>query len=217
LAKGPSGPQLRAENDRLRDVAFGPTRYSLFSTVEKLTLVSEFHPPWGVHVEQADRSASFGRQAENAPASNGKVIVPDVPTRIEQCRYSCVCRDRYSFGIDTREVRPFVNVAAVASKGEAADIAGATMLPGYDVFDIQRNRRRRPLRHAAILTRVAGAHSNRTRKPGSMLSGLFGRNSLMRASTSGSAERIAHALACSVAGRKLEHALPLTPSRAPES
>ncbi len=61
---------------------------------------------------------------------------------------------------DAREVRPFVGVAAVAGKGEAAGIVGATVLPRYDVFNMERNKRRRLLRDAAILTRVASTPSN---------------------------------------------------------
>ena len=45
-------------------------------------------------------------------ASNDKVIAPGVSTRIEQCRHCARA------GIDAREVRPFVRVAAVAGKRE---------------------------------------------------------------------------------------------------
>ncbi len=100
------------------------------------------------------RRATCGRQAENVSASDYKVIAPGVSTRIEQCRHSA------RVGIDAREVRPFVRVAAVAGEREAAGIAGATVLPRYDVFDMERNKRRRLLRHAAILTRVASTLSN---------------------------------------------------------
>ena len=82
------------------------------------------------------------------------MIAPDVSTRVEQCRHSA------RIGIDAREVRPFVGVAAVAGEREAAGIVRATVLPRYDVFDMERNQRRRRLRHAAILTGIAGTPSN---------------------------------------------------------
>lgn len=85
---------------------------------------------------------------------NDKVITPGVSPRIEQCRY------RARIGIDAREVRPFVRVAAVAGEREATGIVDATVLPRYDVFDMERNKWRRILWHTAILTRVASTPSN---------------------------------------------------------
>jgi hypothetical protein len=102
-------------------------------------------------------------------ASTDKVITPSVSTRIEQCRH------RARGGIDAREVRPFVRVAAVAGEGEATGIVDAAVLPGYDVFDVERNKWCRILWHTAILRRVASTPSNKhSRKLGSMLSGSFG-------------------------------------------
>ena len=43
---------------------------------------------------------------------------------------------------------------------ESAGIVGAAVLPRNDMFDMEGNQGRRLLRHAAILTRVAGASSN---------------------------------------------------------
>ena len=94
------------------------------------------------------------RQAENVSALDDKMIGPGVSTRIEQCR------DSARIGIDTREVRPFVSVVAVAGESEAAGIAGATVLLRYDVFDMETHEGCRLLRHAAILTRVASTPSN---------------------------------------------------------
>jgi len=66
-----------------------------------------------------------GRQAGNVSASDDKVVAPGVSTRIEQCRHS------ERAGIDAREVRPFVRVAAVAGERQAAGIVGATVRPRY--------------------------------------------------------------------------------------
>jgi hypothetical protein len=64
------------------------------------------------------------------------------------------------FGIDAREVWPFVGVAAITSEREIAGIVAATVLPRYYMFDMEGNERCRLLRHAAILTSVAGALAN---------------------------------------------------------
>ena len=88
-------------------------------------------------------------------ASTDKVITPSISTRIEQRRHSA------RVGIDAREVRPFVRVAAVAGEREAVGVVRTAVLPRYDMFDVERNKRRRLLRHAAILTRVACTLSNK--------------------------------------------------------
>lgn len=82
------------------------------------------------------------------------MIAPDVSTRIEQCRHGA------RVGVDAREVRPLVRVTAITCEREAPEIVRATVLLRYDVFDMERNQGRRRLRHAAILTRVAGTPSN---------------------------------------------------------
>ena len=118
-------------------------------SASRRTFSPEFNAPWGIHVEQAGRRATCGRQTGNLSASNDKVITPSVSTRIEQCRH------RPRVEIDARVVRPFVRVAAVAVEGEATGIVDATVLPRYDVFDVERNKWCRILWHTAIITRVA--------------------------------------------------------------
>jgi len=103
---------------------------------------------------QFSARTACGCQSDNISPSNNKVIGPDVSTRAEQCHHGP------RVGIDTREVWPFVRVTAVTGKRQAAGIVCATVLPRYDVFDMERNERRRRLRHPAILTSITGTPSN---------------------------------------------------------
>jgi len=90
----------------------------------------------GVHVEQADRRDLWvsGRECVRLGPQSDR---SSVHTRIKQGRH------RARVGIDAGEVRPVVPVAAVAGEREAAGIVGATVLPRYDVFDLERNEGRR--------------------------------------------------------------------------
>ena len=91
--------------------------------------------------------------AQESPFDN-KVIDPNVSTRIEQRHHGP------RVGINTREVCAFVCVAAATGQRQAAKIVGSPVLFRYDVFDMERNERRRRLRHPAIFTSITGKPSN---------------------------------------------------------
>ena len=93
--------------------------------------------------------ASGGRQANNVPASDDKVIAPYISARIEQCHHSARVR------IDARKIRSLVRVAAVTGESESAGIVGAAVLLRNDMLDMERDQQRRLLRQVAVFTRVA--------------------------------------------------------------
>ena len=82
------------------------------------------------------------------------MIAPYISTRVEQCHYGT------RVWIDARKIWAFVGVATVAGERESVEIVGATVLPRDDMLDVERNKRCRLLRHAAILARIAGAVSD---------------------------------------------------------
>jgi hypothetical protein len=83
------------------------------------------------------------------------MIVPDVSSRIKQCCNGARVR------IDAAEVWPLVSVATVAGERKTTGIVTGAMLTRNDMFNMERNKRRRLLRNAAILARVAGTPSHK--------------------------------------------------------
>jgi hypothetical protein len=97
---------------------------------------AQFNAARSVHIKQADRGASFSCQAHDISPSTLKVITPCIFTGIEK-RYHGV-----RVGIDAREVRPFICVAAVARESQRIGHVRAAMLPRDDVFNVKGNKRR---------------------------------------------------------------------------
>ncbi len=120
-----------------------------------LPFFAEFHPPWRVHVEQSHGRASCGCQADNLPVPDCKVIAPHVGARMKQGHHSA------RFGIDAGKIWPFVGVAPVTRERESGRIVGASVLLRNYVFDMESDEGSRLLRHAAILTRIPCAFSDR--------------------------------------------------------
>ena len=66
-------------------------------------------------------------------ASDHEVIAPGVSTGMEQRRHGA------RIGIDACEVWSFIRVAAVTGERETAGMVGATVLPRYNMFNMERN------------------------------------------------------------------------------
>jgi hypothetical protein len=65
-----------------------------------------------------------------------------------------------SFGIDPRQIRSFVKVAAVAGEGQVFGIVGATVFDGDDMLDVERNSHQLLLGEAAVFAPVLSTPAN---------------------------------------------------------
>jgi hypothetical protein len=83
-----------------------------------------------VHGEHLNRCASGGRYSFDPHTAYLKVVIPLIPTRVEEWNY--LIRRR----IDAGKIRPFPQVAAVASQSQVFRFVGPSVLPRGDVLNV---------------------------------------------------------------------------------
>lgn len=103
----------------------------------------------GVHLQKLNRCTSGCRPTDDPIAGNFKVIGPFLQSGIEQAHH-CFCH-----GIETCEVWPLEQVAAITRQGEILGRVIATMLLGENMLDVESAIHRR-LRQVAVLAAFAG-------------------------------------------------------------
>ncbi len=67
---------------------------------------------------------------------------------------------RSGIGVDARQIGSFVPITPVACERQACGIVGTAMLFRHNVFHMESNQGRCPLRKTAIFARVAGTGAN---------------------------------------------------------
>jgi hypothetical protein len=89
---------------------FAPFNESSCAAALIEVLLSQFHSPPGVHVEESRSRASDRRQGDDFTAAERKVHLPNVLPGIEEGHHVAV------LGIDARQIGPFVGVASVDAR-----------------------------------------------------------------------------------------------------
>lgn len=98
-----------------------------------------------VHVENSDGGAADWCAADNEDALPFEMVFPLVSPRMKQFG------DLIGLGIDTGQVRSFMEVAINTGQGKIVGFIRATVLLGDDVLDVQDSQRRVVLLQLAIL------------------------------------------------------------------
>jgi hypothetical protein len=83
------------------------------------------------------------------------VSAPFLSPWVKELRY-CV-----RFGVDTRQIRTFVEITIDARQGEVVDVIGAAVLLGDDMLDMQGGKRRIILMQLTVFATIAGARSDK--------------------------------------------------------
>lgn len=111
-----------------------------------------------VHTEQFGRTLPDQSQANDTIAINDNVVLPTLRARMKQ---------RYELTVNVRgQIRPFVKTAPMARQTEIRFFVCAAMLPGDDVFNMERNKQQLALVASAAFTSVRGTLTNKTAKSG---------------------------------------------------
>jgi hypothetical protein len=92
----------------------------------------QFHSATVVHLKQPHRRPAGRRQADSVRVADEEMIAPDLHSRVEK---SCLLTRLW---VQTDEVRSFVEIAPTACPAKIREFIAAAMLPGYDVFQMER-------------------------------------------------------------------------------
>lgn len=104
-----------------------------------------------IHLQEPHRRAAAGRLTDNPEAVHAEMLRPWISLWMEQRR------NLAGVGIDAGEVRSLERVTTIAGQAEIFQRIVHTMLRSEDVLDVEGNKRRRRLRHTAILALFARA------------------------------------------------------------
>lgn len=115
----------------------------------------ELHSLRRIHGQHSHRGAAGRRQTNDVSTLEGEVGFPCGVSGIEQPY------DLSGLGIDTGEIRSFVEITAVTRERQIRRVVAATMLAGDYVFDMEAHKRRVTLVKPAIFAALAcaGAHA----------------------------------------------------------
>lgn len=97
-----------------------------------MNLRPKLHPARIVHRQHGDRCATHRGESPEPHSIKLKMIAPLIATRMKQ--RGRLARQR----IDPREIRPLMQIAALARQRQIPKNVGAAVLPGYDVLDVVR-------------------------------------------------------------------------------
>ena len=81
-------------------------------------------------------AAYDSRHADDVDTVPLEVVTPLVVPWMEESRYFV------RFGIDARQVRAFMEIAVDTRESEVVGVVRTAMLPGDDVLDVERGKRR---------------------------------------------------------------------------
>jgi hypothetical protein len=95
-----------------------------------LNLGAKFQPAGIVYLQYLDRGAPGGADADDAGALKDEMVGPSITPRMKKRG------DLPGLRVDSCQVRPFMKIAAVASKCEIINIIGAAMLLRRDVLNV---------------------------------------------------------------------------------
>ena len=101
-----------------------------------------------IHREQPGGRSADGGLAGDASCDSLEVLFPNILARMEETAHFA------GVGIDAREVRAFVQIAARTGKGEVFQDRGSAVLPRDDVLDVE-GHQRLILMHSAVFAAVA--------------------------------------------------------------
>ncbi len=100
-----------------------------------------------VHPHHLDGRASRGRQASNGSIRpSGEMFLPRLPPGVIERH------DEVGLGVDGRDIRPLLQVAANAAQAQIVGIVRSAVLPSDDVVNLM-GQNRRVLGKTAVLTR----------------------------------------------------------------
>jgi hypothetical protein len=94
--------------------------------------LTQFLSSRGIHLQQVTGRSSNGSAADHFAADQPEVIIPGITPRMKQ-------RNNLTVGwINRREVRAFVEIAAVAGKAQVVCMIAAAVLLRDNVLDVKR-------------------------------------------------------------------------------
>jgi hypothetical protein len=91
---------------------------------------SEFHSPRIVHRKQPYRRTPARRTSVNVRIPDDEVLLPSVSSGMKQQNNVTAQR------IETRQIRPLAQIAAMAGQRQIIRFVGASVLFGDNVFDV---------------------------------------------------------------------------------
>jgi hypothetical protein len=113
-----------------RDQGRSPGVDPLRRTPSPQEFLAQIQPPRVIHGEHLNGRASNRSHPFNSHRSHAKVILPLIPSRMEE-RYDLIGKR-----INPRKVRTLLQVAPMAGQCQVVRFIGPAVLFGYDMFDV---------------------------------------------------------------------------------